>query len=211
LISPWQGRSLHTGQHKHRINAHTHRYPCLEWDSNHESSVRASEESFLCFRPRSHRDLRVMRIIELILPLTKKEKPRIFLVLLQYFFPRTLETSDFISRSATGMWRNSCETSVHVKYIYVYIYSSATKSDLLKIWVYCGLHLKRFVFPCSRMRTVAWHYISKQMKSAIFWNIAPSSPLKVNGRFGVKCRLHLQGRISKNTRMKAGSMPRVYE
>jgi hypothetical protein len=28
-ISPSQGRYLHTGQHKHRINAH--RYPCLEW------------------------------------------------------------------------------------------------------------------------------------------------------------------------------------
>jgi hypothetical protein len=31
-ISPSQGRYLHTGQHKHRINAHRH--PCLEWDSN---------------------------------------------------------------------------------------------------------------------------------------------------------------------------------
>jgi hypothetical protein len=31
-ISPSQGRYLHTGQHKHRINAHRH--PCLKWDSN---------------------------------------------------------------------------------------------------------------------------------------------------------------------------------
>jgi hypothetical protein len=31
-ISPSQGLCLHTEQHKHRIN--THRYPCLEWDSN---------------------------------------------------------------------------------------------------------------------------------------------------------------------------------
>jgi hypothetical protein len=31
-ISPLQGRYLHTGQHKHRINVH--RQPCLKWDSN---------------------------------------------------------------------------------------------------------------------------------------------------------------------------------
>jgi hypothetical protein len=31
-ISPSQVRYLHTGQHKHRINAHRH--PCLEWDSS---------------------------------------------------------------------------------------------------------------------------------------------------------------------------------
>jgi hypothetical protein len=29
-ISPSQGHYLHTGQHKHRINAHRH--PCLKWD-----------------------------------------------------------------------------------------------------------------------------------------------------------------------------------
>jgi hypothetical protein len=34
-ISLSQGRYLHTGQHKHRINAHTH--PCLKWDSNPRS------------------------------------------------------------------------------------------------------------------------------------------------------------------------------
>jgi hypothetical protein len=34
-ISPSQGRYLHTEQHKHRINSH--RYPCLEWDSNPRS------------------------------------------------------------------------------------------------------------------------------------------------------------------------------
>jgi hypothetical protein len=32
VISPSQGRYLHTGQHKHRINAHRH--PCLDWNSN---------------------------------------------------------------------------------------------------------------------------------------------------------------------------------
>jgi hypothetical protein len=36
------------------------------------------------------------------------------------------------------------------------------------------------------------------MKSSIFWDITPCSPLKVNWRFGGTCRLHLQGqRISK--------------
>jgi hypothetical protein len=34
-ISPTQGRYLHTGQHKHRINADRH--PCLQWDSNPQS------------------------------------------------------------------------------------------------------------------------------------------------------------------------------
>jgi hypothetical protein len=31
-IGHTQGRCLHTGQHKHRINAHIH--PYLKWDSN---------------------------------------------------------------------------------------------------------------------------------------------------------------------------------
>jgi hypothetical protein len=35
VMSPSQGRYLHTGQHKHRINAHTH--PRLEWGSNPRS------------------------------------------------------------------------------------------------------------------------------------------------------------------------------
>jgi hypothetical protein len=36
------------------------------------------------------------------------------------------------------------------------------------------------------------------IKSCIFWDITPCSPLKVNLRFGVTCRLHLQGqRISR--------------
>jgi hypothetical protein len=41
----------YTGKHKHRINADRH--PCLEWDSNHDPSFRASEDSS-CFRPRGH-------------------------------------------------------------------------------------------------------------------------------------------------------------
>jgi hypothetical protein len=31
------------------------------------------------------------------------------------------------------------------------------------------------------------------MKSSIFWDSRPCSLLKVNGRFGETCRLHLQG------------------
>jgi hypothetical protein len=33
------------------------------------------------------------------------------------------------------------------------------------------------------------------MKTAVFWDITPCSPLKVNRRFGETNRLHLQGRI----------------
>jgi hypothetical protein len=32
------------------------------------------------------------------------------------------------------------------------------------------------------------------MKSSVFWDIVPCSPLKVNRRLGGTCRLHLQGR-----------------
>jgi hypothetical protein len=42
-LSPSQGRYLHTEQHKHRTNAQRH--PCLEWDSNHDPSVRAWTET----------------------------------------------------------------------------------------------------------------------------------------------------------------------
>jgi hypothetical protein len=53
-ISPSQGRYLHTGQHKHRINAHRH--PCLEWDSNpRHPSVRTVEDSS-CPRACGHCD-----------------------------------------------------------------------------------------------------------------------------------------------------------
>jgi hypothetical protein len=44
LISPSQGRYLHTGQHKHRINAHTD-IRALNGIRIHNPSVRASEDS----------------------------------------------------------------------------------------------------------------------------------------------------------------------
>jgi hypothetical protein len=46
-----QGRYLHAGQHKHRINAQ--RYQCFEWDSKARSSVRACGDSS-CLRPCGH-------------------------------------------------------------------------------------------------------------------------------------------------------------
>jgi hypothetical protein len=44
-ISPSQGRYLHTGQHKHRINAYTH--PCLNWDSNPRSQCFSGRRQFM--------------------------------------------------------------------------------------------------------------------------------------------------------------------
>jgi hypothetical protein len=45
------------------------------------------------------------------------------------------------------------------------------------------------------------------MKRFIFWNIMPCSPLKINGRFGETCRLHIQDqRISQaRNQNEAGS------
>jgi hypothetical protein len=43
------------------------------------------------------------------------------------------------------------------------------------------------------------------MKSSIFWDITPCSPLKVNWCFGGTCRLHLQGlRIQERILRKVG-------
>jgi hypothetical protein len=44
-ISPSQGRYLHTGQHKHRINADRH--PRLEWDSNPQSQCSNGTRQFM--------------------------------------------------------------------------------------------------------------------------------------------------------------------
>jgi hypothetical protein len=52
-ISPSQGHYLHTGQHKHRINAY--RYPCLEWNSNPRSQCLSGRRQFI---PRGHCDRR---------------------------------------------------------------------------------------------------------------------------------------------------------
>jgi hypothetical protein len=49
VISPLQGRYLHTGQHKHRIKAHTDIH-ALSGIRTHDPSVRANEDSS-CLRP----------------------------------------------------------------------------------------------------------------------------------------------------------------
>jgi hypothetical protein len=56
-ISPSQGRYLHTGQHKHRINAHINIH-ALILIRTHDPRVRASEDAS-CLRPRGHCDWRV--------------------------------------------------------------------------------------------------------------------------------------------------------
>jgi hypothetical protein len=53
-ISPSQGRYLHSGQHKYRINAHTNIH-ALSGIRTHDPSVRANEDSSR-LRPRGHRD-----------------------------------------------------------------------------------------------------------------------------------------------------------
>jgi hypothetical protein len=58
VISPSQGRYLHTGWHKHRINVHTDIH-ALSWIRTHDPSVQASEE---CLRPRGHSDWLVQYI-----------------------------------------------------------------------------------------------------------------------------------------------------
>jgi hypothetical protein len=66
-ISPSQGRYLHTGQHKHRINAHRH--PCLKWDSNPRFQSSSERRQFI-LRPRGHCDRKIATIRA-----TKPSKP----------------------------------------------------------------------------------------------------------------------------------------
>jgi hypothetical protein len=51
VISPSQGRYLHTGQHKHRINAHTDIH-ASNGIRTHDPSVRASEDSSCLYAAR---------------------------------------------------------------------------------------------------------------------------------------------------------------
>jgi hypothetical protein len=50
-ISPSQGHCLHTGQHKHRINAHNTDIHALSGNRTHDPSVWAGEDSS-CLSPR---------------------------------------------------------------------------------------------------------------------------------------------------------------
>jgi hypothetical protein len=56
VLSPSQGRYLHTEQHKHRINAYTDIH-ALSGIRTHDYSARASEDSS-CLIPRGHCDRR---------------------------------------------------------------------------------------------------------------------------------------------------------
>jgi hypothetical protein len=49
-ISPSQGRYLHTGQHKHRINAHRHQ--CLKWDSKPRFQYARKRRQFMPYTGR---------------------------------------------------------------------------------------------------------------------------------------------------------------
>jgi hypothetical protein len=60
MMSPSQGRYLHTGQNKQRINAHTDIH-ALSGIQTHDPSVRASEYS-TCLRPHGHRDRHIYYI-----------------------------------------------------------------------------------------------------------------------------------------------------
>jgi hypothetical protein len=62
-ISPSQGRYLHTGQHKPRINAYNTGIHALSGIRTHDPSIRASEES-LCLKPRGYCDRQLLHIHE---------------------------------------------------------------------------------------------------------------------------------------------------
>jgi hypothetical protein len=51
-ISPPQGHYLHTGQHEHKINAHTNIH-ALSGTRTHDPNIRAGED-ISCLRPRGH-------------------------------------------------------------------------------------------------------------------------------------------------------------
>jgi hypothetical protein len=63
-ISPSQGRYLHTGQHKHRINAHNTDIHALSGIRTHDPSVPATED-ISCLRPRGYRDRQPTRLIQI--------------------------------------------------------------------------------------------------------------------------------------------------
>jgi hypothetical protein len=50
-----------------------------------------------------------------------------------------------------------------------------------------------------------WNVANYNMKSSIFWDITPCSPMNFNRRFGGTYRLHLQGRRISRLRSQRGS------
>jgi hypothetical protein len=61
-MSPSQGRYLHTGQHKNRINAH--KYSCLEWDSKTRALCSTGRRRFI-LRRRGHCDRHKISIVQI--------------------------------------------------------------------------------------------------------------------------------------------------
>jgi hypothetical protein len=53
-----------------------------------------------------------------------------------------------------------------------------------------SLYLFNYEYICIRFEVLT----AVVMKSSIFWDITPCSPLNVNNCFGGTCRLNLQGR-----------------
>jgi hypothetical protein len=74
LISPLQGRYLHAGQHKHRMNARTNIH-ALNRIRNHDPSVRASKDSS-CPRRRSHYDRLTHNLVNIYFNIVLSSKPR---------------------------------------------------------------------------------------------------------------------------------------
>jgi hypothetical protein len=51
-----------------------------------------------------------------------------------------------------------------------------------------------FLNPINSVDSIGFEVLTAVVRSSIYWNITPCSPLKVNRRFGETYRLHLQGR-----------------
>jgi hypothetical protein len=105
---------------------------------------------------------------------------------------------------------SSCCCNLQIIILFIYIWLEATNYSIPKsFWLYC----LRDCFVLSTMfspnqlfeRNSEQLYFQLKgekrfeiltaavMKSTIFWNITPCSPLSVNRRFGGTSRLHLQG------------------
>jgi hypothetical protein len=68
--------------------------------------------------------------------------------------------------------------ALHTLVVYQILIKNASLNTILKCIVFAGFEVLTAVV----------------MKSTIFWNITPCSPLKVNRRYIGTYRLHLQGR-----------------
>jgi hypothetical protein len=74
-VSPLQGRYLHTGQHKHRINTHIHQ--CLKWDSNPRSQCLSGRRQFMCETARQNGDTSKLKTLVITSPTLWKVQSKI--------------------------------------------------------------------------------------------------------------------------------------